>query len=78
LFIAFICVKINKSNKGGFMKKLQNIEIESIDTKDYPDFCDAFISYAEYEDGTPLSDWELDELSQDADFLYELIYFKLF
>lgn len=28
--------------------QLENIEIEGIDIKDYPDFCDAFIAYAEY------------------------------
>lgn len=60
------------------MKKLQNIEIEGIDTSDYPDFCDAYLVSAEYEDGTPLTDFELDELSADGDFMYELIYSRLF
>lgn len=41
-----------------------SIEIDGIDRGDYPDFADAFISYAEYEDGTPLNDNELHKLSQ--------------
>ena len=40
--------------------KLINIEFEDVNPKDYPDFSDAFISYAEYEDGTPLTEEELD------------------
>jgi hypothetical protein len=36
-----------------------SIEIEDIDTADYPDFTDAYITYAEFEDGTPLTEDEL-------------------
>ena len=32
--------------------KIQNLEIDGIDTTDYPDFCDAYASYAEWEDVT--------------------------
>jgi hypothetical protein len=35
------------------------------DSNDYPDFTDAYISYAEYTDGTPLNDDELDQLNDD-------------
>lgn len=38
-------------------------EIEGVDSSDYPDFCDAYFSYAEYEDGTPLDDDELEGLT---------------
>lgn len=41
------------------------IEIDGIDMRDYPDFCDAYIAYAEYTDGTPLTDEELDTLTQE-------------
>jgi len=41
---------------------LSSIEIDGVDRNDYPDFVDAYITYAEYEDGTPLSDKELEEL----------------
>jgi hypothetical protein len=56
------------------MRKVTNVEVDGIDTRDYPDFVDAYISYAEYEDGTPLTDMELEMLSEDPDFLYEMIY----
>ena len=53
-------------------KKIKNIEVEGIDTKDYPDFCDAFISKADY-DGKPMTDAQLDELNQDSSFVYECV-----
>ena len=40
-----------------------SIEIEGIQTKDYPDYCDAFVSYAEYKDGTVLTENQMDELN---------------
>ena len=45
---------------------MQNITVENVDTKDYPDFSDAFISYAEHEDGTPYTDAELDAISSEV------------
>jgi len=30
------------------LSKISNVEIQGIDLKDYPDFCDAFLVYAEY------------------------------
>ena len=50
-------------------KKIDNIEMDGIDTKDYPDFCDAFICSADY-DGVPMTEEQLDELNEDGDFLY--------
>jgi len=52
--------------------KIINAEFEGIDHKDYPDYCDAFCVYAEFEDGTPLSEDALDELN-DSDLRYELL-----
>ena len=43
-------------------KKIDNIEIDGIDTKDYPDFCDAYIVSADY-DGVPMTDEQLDEIN---------------
>jgi hypothetical protein len=40
-----------------------SVEIEDIDTRDYPDFCDAYVSSAAFEDGTELNDAELDEFN---------------
>ena len=50
-------------------KKIDNIEIDGIDTKDYPDFCDAYISSADY-NGVPMTDKQLDELNEDGDYVY--------
>lgn len=43
-------------------RQIKNTEIDGVDGDDYPDFSDAFFSYAEYEDGTPLLDEELEQL----------------
>ncbi len=53
-------------------KKIDNIEIDGIDTKDYPDFCDAYIVSADY-DGVPMNNEQLDKLNEDGDFVYEHI-----
>jgi len=42
-----------------------SIEIDGIDMDDYPDFVDAYIAYAEYEDGTPLTDGELQDFEAE-------------
>lgn len=41
----------------------RSIELDGIDRRDYPDFADAHVSYAELDDGTPLTDEQLDELT---------------
>jgi hypothetical protein len=44
-------------------RKVVDVEIEDVDPRDYPDFCDAHFSHAVYQDtGEPLTDDELDEL----------------
>jgi len=58
-----------KNLKNMDYKKIDNIEIDGIDTKDYPDFCDAYISSADY-DGKPMTDKQLDELNEDGDYVY--------
>jgi hypothetical protein len=57
--------------------KIENLEVEDIDTRDYPDFCDAYIGYAEI-DGREATEEELDELNEDRDFVYELVWERLF
>jgi len=44
---------------------LGSIELEDVFERDRPDFVDAYISYAEYTDGTPLTDEELEQLAND-------------
>jgi hypothetical protein len=42
-----------------------SIQIDGIDPDDYPDFVDAYIISAEFEDGTPLSEEELEQLTDE-------------
>jgi hypothetical protein len=58
-------------------KLIDNIQVEGIDTNDYPDFCDAFIASADY-DGKSMTDEQLDELNEDSDFVYECVQNHLF
>jgi len=58
-------------------KKISSVEVEDIDMADYPDFSDAYISYAEY-DGEPMTDEQLEELNQDGYFVYDAIQRRLF
>ena len=53
-------------------KLIDNIEVDGIDTKDYPDFCDAYIVSADY-DGVPMTDEQLDEVNDDQDFQYSCV-----
>ena len=53
--------------------------IDGIDLRDYPDFCDAYFESAVYEDGTALTDDELDELREQNfvafyDMITDIIY----
>lgn len=57
--------------------KIDNIDIDGIDTRDYPDFCDAFISSADY-DGVEMTDDQLDELNEDSGFVHEAVYSHIF
>jgi len=42
-----------------------SIEVGGVDHRDYPDFADAYISAADYTDGTPLSNEELDDFHDE-------------
>ena len=52
---------------------MKNIEIDNINMNDYPDFVDAYIIYAEDDNGIPLTDAELDQLN-DSGFVNEYIH----
>lgn len=63
------------------MKNFLDYELDGIDTKDYPDFCDAYITYASVEEHGKIRDAteeELDELNQDSSLVYKLVISKLF
>lgn len=45
---------------------VENLEVDGVDTKDYPDFCDAYFCYAEWkENGDELTDEQLDWLTEN-------------
>jgi hypothetical protein len=53
--------------------------VDGIDMSDYPDFCDAYFESACYEDGTALTDNELEQLGdQNPDALHEMIYDQIY
>tara|TARA_R100000951_G_scaffold27922_1_gene23962 strand:+ start:702 stop:1412 length:711 start_codon:yes stop_codon:yes gene_type:complete len=55
-----------------------SIEVDGVDTSDYPDFTDAYIATANFADGTPLTDEELDQLNDEmADEIHDLAYQSL-
>ena len=59
-------------------KKVVDLEVDGVDSSDYPDFCDAYFSSGNYEDGTPLTEDELDKLTILAsDVLWEMAFDKL-
>lgn len=55
--------------------RFANLEIVDcevdVDSSDYPDFADAYITAAEWSDGTELDEAALDRLNQDSAFVYE-------
>lgn len=52
--------------------KIEDVELDGIDTRDYPDFCDAFILSATYK-GREMNEKELERLNEDQDYLYEKV-----
>ena len=55
-----------------------DIEIDGIDYRDYPDFCDAYICNAVWEDTLKdLTDDELEELNEDSQLIHELVWERI-
>lgn len=62
-------------------KNFIDIELDGIDTKDYPDFVDAYIVNASVEENGAIrqaTDDEIDELNNDSSFVYECVIEQLF
>ena len=57
--------------------QVEDIEIDGINPRDYPDFCDAFILEATYK-GREMTDEELEALNEDSDFVYEQVMESLY
>jgi len=57
--------------------KISDVEVGGIDRKDYPDFCDAYISNASYM-GRDMTDAELEILNDDSDYVYSCVEQEVF
>lgn len=55
------------------VSKIDDLTVEGIDFNDAPDFSDAYVDWAEYEDGTELTEAELEELNSDSDWLFSVV-----
>lgn len=65
------------------LRLIDNVDVDGIDMRDYPDFCDAFIASADYE-GKPMTDEQLDELneqitsdSKSIDWFYDKVWWTI-
>ena len=52
------------------------IDLEGIDPSDYPDFADAYVMAADFVDGTPLTDNQLEKLTDE--YIYDFIEDRLY
>ncbi len=57
--------------------KIDDIEVDGIDYRDSPDFCDAYISYATYK-GKDMTDAQLERLNDDSSFVYEQVIERIY
>ena len=64
---------VSRTNKTIKMK-LTDYELEDVKSWDYPDFCDAFISYAEDENGKEMTEEQIQEWTENnEEAFYEMI-----
>lgn len=57
--------------------KITGVEVDGINHRDYPDFCDAYISSANYM-GAPMTDEQLRQLNEDGDYVYNAVVARLY
>ncbi len=57
--------------------KIDDVELDGVDTRDYPDFCDAFIASATYK-GKEMTEKQLEKLNNDSSFIYDCVIARLF
>ena len=64
---------VSRTNKIIKMK-LTDYEIEDVKSWDYPDFCDAYISYAEDENGNEMTEEQIQEWTENnEEEFYEMV-----
>jgi hypothetical protein len=57
--------------------QITNVTVEGIDYSDYPDFCDAYITNADY-NGVKMTKEQLHTLNKDSGFINESVFSQLF
>lgn len=57
--------------------KIDNVELDGIDSSDAPDFADAYIVNCDI-DGRPATDEELDIINADGEFVYSQVEKQLY
>lgn len=57
--------------------KIEDVQLDGINHRDYPDYVDAYIASASY-DGREMTDAELDKLNDDRDYVYECVMERLY
>lgn len=84
VFWPFISPVLNWFNvrrviKPKYYKDITDIEIDGIDYKDHPDYCDAYIASATWRSSlTPLTEAQLDQLNNDSCFVHESVWEHLY
>ncbi len=64
---------VSRTNKIIKMK-LTDYELEDVKSWDYPDFCDAFISYAEDDNGKVMTEEQIQEWTENnEEEFYEMV-----
>jgi hypothetical protein len=48
---------------------LKSIHVEGVSMADYPDFVDAYVDSANWKDGTPLTEEQCEQLTDEAGYL---------
>ena len=54
-------------------RKVEVIDVDGVHDWDHPDYCDAYISEANY-NGKPVTDEQLDEINDNDQFRYEAVW----
>lgn len=55
-----------------------SIEVDGIDGRDFPDFVDAYVTYARTLDGQPLTDEQLEDINDECPELAQQAAYELF
>ena len=71
-------VGIQKKNLDPDSIDYKSLEVDGIDYRDAPEFVDAYFSDGYHVDGSPLEDWELEELSNDYDLVHQYVINKIY